>query len=54
MGELTMKICKSILWLSALPKPGDATGLGNTYRTLDQISPGASAFAAQFGMRFQF
>lgn len=40
--------------LSAMPKPGDPTGLGNTYRTLDQLSPGASAFAAQFGIRFQF
>ncbi len=40
--------------LTALPKPGDATGLGNTYRTLDQLSPGATSFAAQFGVRFQF
>lgn len=54
MGDLTMKICKSIFWLSALPKPGDPAGLGNTYRTLDQLSPGASAFAARFGTRSQF
>lgn len=40
--------------ITALPKPGAVTGLGNTYRTLDQLAPGASAFAAQFGVRFQF
>lgn len=54
MGESMMKISKEMFGLSALPKPGDPTGLGNTYRTLDQLAPSASAFAAQFGIRFQF
>lgn len=40
--------------LAALPKPGDVNGLGGPYRTLDQISPGSTPFAAQFGVRFQF
>ncbi len=40
--------------LTALPQPGDVNGLGGKYRTLDQISPGATPFAAQFGVRFQF
>jgi len=40
--------------LTALPKPGDVNGLGGKYRTLDQISPGSTPFAAQFGVRFQF
>jgi hypothetical protein len=42
--------------LTAIPKPGDISlsNGGTKYRTLDQLSPGASAFAAQFGVRFQF
>jgi len=42
--------------LTALPKPGDislANG-GTKYRTLDELAPGATPFAAQFGVRFQF
>jgi len=42
--------------LTAIPKPGDVSlsNGGTKYRTPDQLSPGASAFAAQFGVRFQF
>jgi hypothetical protein len=40
--------------LTAFPKPGDLNGVGGAYRTLDQISPGSTPFAAQFGVRFQF
>ena len=40
--------------LTRLPQPGDPTPLGTKYRNLDQLAPGASAFAAQFGLRFQF
>ncbi|HKT46148.1 MAG TPA: TonB-dependent receptor [Candidatus Acidoferrales bacterium] len=40
--------------LTALPKPGDANPVGTTYRRLDQLAPGATPFAAQFGVRFQF
>jgi hypothetical protein len=36
--------------LTALPTPHNTPG----YRTLDQLAPGATAFAAQFGARFQF
>ncbi len=42
--------------LTSLPKVGQVSvqNGGTKYRTLDQLSPGASAFAAQFGLRFQF
>ena len=42
--------------LTSLPKVGQISNQngGTKYRTLDQLSPGASAFAAQFGVRFQF
>jgi hypothetical protein len=42
--------------LTALPKPGDIslTNGGTKYRTLDELAPGATPFAAQFGIRFQF
>jgi len=40
--------------LTAIPTPGSVNGLGGSYRTLDQISPGSTPFAAQFGVRFQF
>ena len=40
--------------LTHVPKPGDATGLGNTFRTLDELPTGATPFAIQFGARFQF
>ena len=36
--------------LPALPTPRNTPG----YRTVDQLAPGATAFAAQFGARFQF
>jgi hypothetical protein len=36
--------------LTAIPTPGNTPG----YRILDEISPGASPFAAQLGVRFQF
>ncbi len=35
---------------TALPTPHNTPG----YRTVDQLAPGATAFAAQFGARFQF
>jgi Carboxypeptidase regulatory-like domain len=40
--------------LTHVPQPGDPTGLGNTFRTLDELPTGATPFAAQFGARFQF
>ena len=41
--------------LTAVPKQGQAIGPnGATYGVLDEISPGASPFAAQFGIRFSF
>jgi Carboxypeptidase regulatory-like domain/TonB dependent receptor len=40
--------------LTRAPRPGDATGLGNTFRTLDELPTGATPFAVQFGARFQF
>jgi hypothetical protein len=43
--------------LNAIPTPGTASGLPMgipPYRTLDQISPGATPFAFQAGIRFQF
>lgn len=36
--------------LTAIPTPSNTPG----YRLLDEISPGSTAFAAQFGVRFQF
>jgi len=36
--------------LTAIPTPGNTPG----YRLLDEISPGSTPFAAQFGVRFQF
>lgn len=36
--------------LTAIPTPANTPG----YRLLDEISPGSTAFAAQFGVRFQF
>jgi hypothetical protein len=40
--------------LSAVPKPGDIGPTGTRYRTLDQISPGSTPFAVQFGLRLHF
>jgi carboxypeptidase family protein len=40
-------VCPS---LTAIPNPHNTPG----FRTLDQLAPGATAFAAQFGARFQF
>ena len=40
--------------LTALPKPGDPTPVGTTYRRLDELAPGATPFAFQMGVRFQF
>ena len=41
--------------LTSLPKVGQASSqFGTSYRTLDELSPGATPFAAQFGVRFQF
>jgi hypothetical protein len=39
--------------LTAIPKQGDSFH-GGKYGVHDQISPGSTAFAAQFGARFQF
>ncbi|MEQ1353126.1 MAG: carboxypeptidase regulatory-like domain-containing protein [Candidatus Acidiferrum sp.] len=36
--------------LTAIPSPSNTPG----YRVLDEISPGSTPFAAQFGVRFQF
>jgi Carboxypeptidase regulatory-like domain len=44
----------SAIGLTRFPRPGDVTPVGTNYRTLDEIAPGASPFAAQFGVRFQF
>jgi hypothetical protein len=50
-GSIT-QICGA---LSSLPQVGQHATISNTnYRTLDELAPGASAFAAQFGVRFQF
>lgn len=41
--------------LTALPTVGQvSTQFGTSYRTLDELSPGATPFAVQFGVRFQF
>jgi hypothetical protein len=41
--------------LTALPQVGQvSTQVGTSYRTLDELSPGATPFAVQFGVRFQF
>jgi hypothetical protein len=41
--------------LTAIPKQGQAIGPnGSIYGVLDEISPGAFPFAAQFGARFSF
>ena len=40
--------------ITVLPKPGDPTPVGTTYRRLDQLAPGATPFAFQLGVRFQF
>lgn len=40
--------------LSRLPKPGDIGPSGQPYRKLDQISPGSTPFAAQFGAKLVF
>ncbi len=40
--------------LTSIPKPGQPTSVGLPFRTLDQISPGATPFAFQAGVRFQF
>jgi hypothetical protein len=36
--------------LTAIPTPRNTPG----YRTVNELAPGATAFAAQFGARFQF
>jgi hypothetical protein len=40
--------------LTAVPKPGVLQPNGSIYRQVDELAPGATAFAAQFGVRFQF
>lgn len=41
--------------LTSLPTVGQvSTQFGTSYRTLDELSPGATPFAVQFGVRFQF
>lgn len=41
--------------LTSMPEVGQmSTQFGTAYRTLDELSPGATPFAAQFGARFQF
>ena len=44
---LTNLVCNP---LTAIPTPGNTPG----YRTLDQLAPGATPFAFQAGVRFQF
>ena len=39
--------------LTAIPKRGQTIN-GVAYGSLDEISPGSTPFAAQFGVRFQF
>jgi hypothetical protein len=50
-ATLSNIVCPS---LTAIPKPGVLQPNGQIYRTLDELAPGATAFAAQFGARFQF
>jgi hypothetical protein len=50
----TPKLGNTCSPIAALPKPGDPTPVGTTYRRLDQLAPGATPFAAQLGVRFQF
>jgi hypothetical protein len=45
--QFTNLVCPS---LTAIPTPHNTPG----YRTVDELAPGATAFAAQFGARFQF
>lgn len=45
---------KTCVPLAALPKPGDIGPSGQPYRKLDQISPGSTPFAAQFGAKIIF
>ena len=41
--------------LTSLPKVGQVSTINNsTYRALNELAPGATAFAAQLGVRFQF
>jgi hypothetical protein len=40
--------------LTAIPKPGTVNLNGGKYRVLDQIGPGSTQFAAQFGFKFIF
>lgn len=40
--------------LTRFPKPGDVSPTGTVYRKFDQISPGSTPFAVQFGARFEF
>lgn len=42
--------------LTALPHVGQISlqNGGTAYRTLDELTPGATPFAVQFGARFQF
>jgi hypothetical protein len=40
--------------LTAIPKQGQNIGPNGLYGALDQISPGGTAFAAQFGVKFSF
>jgi hypothetical protein len=46
-GVALASVCDS---LTAIPTPSNTPG----YRVLDEISPGGTPFAAQFGVRFQF
>jgi hypothetical protein len=42
--------------MTSLPKVGQIStqNSGSAYRTLDELTPGATPFAVQFGARFQF
>ena len=40
--------------LTRPPQPGDVGPTGTKYRTLDQISPGSTPFAVQFGVKYKF
>lgn len=42
------------LTAATMPHPGQPSGLGSTYRAIDQIAPGSTPFAFQAGIKFIF
>jgi carboxypeptidase family protein len=54
-GNILVTVSQTCAPLTAIPKQGQAIGPnGAPYGLLDEISPGAFPFAAQFGVRFSF